>query len=39
MTREPSIAGTDALFAWGDDNAELWRRLPWSKNSFIVDQP
>ncbi|MCG8460060.1 MAG: hypothetical protein MI919_27575 [Holophagales bacterium] len=25
---EPSLAETDALFAWGEDNAELWRRLP-----------
>ncbi|MEM1179777.1 MAG: surface carbohydrate biosynthesis protein [Acidobacteriota bacterium] len=32
---EPSLAATDALFAWGEDSAELWRRVPAGKNHPI----
>lgn len=32
---EPTLATTDVLFAWGADNAELWRRRPATRERPI----
>ena len=32
---EASLAEARALFAWGDDNAQLWRRLPAARQTPI----